>query len=871
MPRFSLALLLAAVAAAALAVPAAGQNPAAKKDPPKPAPKKPAAKKDATPAADLAALPGFRVELVHGSDATAEGSWINLCKDGRGRLIVSGQRGQPVLRFTLSGGKVTKTEKLDVPFSEAMGLLWAFDHLYVNANGPKGFGLYRCTEAGDTGKFAAEFLKGFDGSGEHGPHGLALGPDDKIYVMNGNHTKLPAGLAPTSPHRNFAEDQLLPRQWDGNGHAAGILAPGGHVLRTDRDGKTWELVLAGFRNAYDLAFNADGELFTFDSDMEWDWGMPWYRPTRVNHCVSGAEFGWRSGTGKWPAYYPDSLPATLDIGIGSPTGVTNGLGAKFPEKYQKALYILDWSYGRLLAVHLTPAGSSYTATFENLVAPRALVEGKGDKKPLNLTDAVVGPDGALYFTTGGRNTASGLYRVTYVGDESTAPAAVHDAAGADARKLRHELEAFHGQADPHAVGTAWPHLGSPDRFVRSAARTAVESQPVGEWKGRALAETEPQAALTALLALARYGDAPAQAELLAALDRFPLASLSPALRLEKLRVLGVCFARHGRPAAAAVKKVVADVDGLFPAADELFNREAAEVLIFLNAPSALPKCLALMGRAKTQEDRIHYLFHLRTLPIGFWTLGQRKEYLAYFTKDRGKMAHPPETLRWFAEAGQRYGDGASFPNFLKNFLREYVQNLSDAERTALAPEIAAIDAKATQVVQSKPRQFVREYKLDEVSAQLDKVGRGRNFENGKQAFADAQCAKCHRVGDLGGAVGPELTAVGARYDRRTVLESILEPSKVVSDQYQNETFVDAGGVTVTGRLVDETPAAIWVQPDPLDPKRILIQKGNLDSRKPSPVSPMPSNLVDVLGPDDVLDLLAFLESGGNKGYKAFGK
>src|SRR5205085_8465654 len=132
--------------------------------------------------------------------------------------------------------------------------------------------------------------------------------------------------------------------------------------------------------------------FTFDSDMEWDWGMPWYRPIRVNHCTSAAEFGWRSGTGKWPDYYPDSLGAVVDVGIGSPTGVLSGSGAKFPARYQKAMYILDWSYGRLLAVHLTPKGSSYTGAFENFVWPKSLT-GDARKSPLNLTDAVVGADG----------------------------------------------------------------------------------------------------------------------------------------------------------------------------------------------------------------------------------------------------------------------------------------------------------------------------------------------------------------------------------------------------------------------------------------------------------------------------------------------
>ena len=119
---------------------------------------------------------------------------------------------------------------------------------------------------------------------------------------------------------SWDEDHLLPRLWDGNGHATGVMAPGGYICRVSPDGKNWDFFCGGFRNQFDFAFNCDGELFVYDADMEWDWGMPWYRPTRVNHCVSGGEYGWRSGTGKWPDYYPDSLGA-IDIGVGCPTGV----------------------------------------------------------------------------------------------------------------------------------------------------------------------------------------------------------------------------------------------------------------------------------------------------------------------------------------------------------------------------------------------------------------------------------------------------------------------------------------------------------------------------------------------------------------------
>src|SRR5258708_18757659 len=193
--------------------------------------------------------------------------------------------------------------------------------------------------------------------------------------------------------------------------------------------------------------------------MEWDWGTPWYRPSRVIHAVSGGDYGFREGTAKWPDYYADSLPGRATVGLGSPTGVISGAGAKFPAKYQKAFYVLDWTYGRLIATHLNPNGSSYTGQWENFVAPKSLHETSG-KTPLNLTDALIGPDGAMYFSIGGRGTQSYLFRITYTGSESTAPADLHDAAGAEAREQRHQLEAFHGHRDPSAVEASWKYLNS---------------------------------------------------------------------------------------------------------------------------------------------------------------------------------------------------------------------------------------------------------------------------------------------------------------------------------------------------------------------------------------------------------------------------
>jgi len=233
---------------------------------------------------------------------------------------------------------------------------------------------------------------------------LAIGP----HVLAARASNEAPPIDPASPVNVAYEGELLPHYNDSRGHAAGIMAPGGEIYRSDDDGHTWKRVVAGFRNQYDFAFNQSGELFTFDSDMEWDVGLPWYRPVRVNHCQLGAEFGWRNGSGKWPTYYFDSLSAILDVWRGSPTGVTFYQAHQFPSSYHDRMLICDWSQGRILTVKLERQGASYKATADELVSGQ----------PLNCTDIEVGPDGAVYFTTGGRGTQGGLYRVSWNGARS---------------------------------------------------------------------------------------------------------------------------------------------------------------------------------------------------------------------------------------------------------------------------------------------------------------------------------------------------------------------------------------------------------------------------------------------------------------------
>ena len=825
----------------------------------------------------LDALPGFRVDVVLKADRNKHGSWISMGKDEKGRLLLAGQRGQPITRLTIADGKIEKEELLKLPVSEAMGMLYAFDSLYVDGARGGTFGLYRLRSTkGDDQYDTVELLREWKGgSGEHGAHGIVLGPDKKLYIVCGNFTDIPTDLLPSSPHRNYADDRVLPRAEDGNGFGAGKKPPGGFICRMDPDGKNAELFASGERNTYDIAFNADGELFGFDSDMEWDWGTAWYRPIRVFHAVSGGDQGFREGSAKWPEYYPDSMPAVVNVGLGSPTGVVFGTGAKFPAKYQKALYVLDWTYGRLIAVHLQPHGASYTATWENFVAPKSLRASIG-KTPLNLTDAVIGNDGAMYFTIGGRNTQSALYRVSYEGSESTAPVDVHDSRGAEARALRHQLEAFDGHEDPKAIDTAWPQLGSDDRAIRYAARIAIESQPIDQWKQRALQETQPRAALNALLALARLGGNDAQSDLFKSLSKFPMVSLPHALQMEKLRVIEVSLSRHGKPSDDTAKQIIDELDPLYPADLEHqgLNRELAQVLLALEAPDAVAKTVKLLSEAFTQEEQTAYVLDLRTIKSG-WTPQLRREYFAWWTKDPTKVEHSARLLQWFEEVGTPYRDGASYGGFLRTIHDDAMRTLSDEERKSLADVLTAFAPQQGRGPRpqprepAKPRSFVKNWAMADLEPALADVGRGRNFRRGKEAFEATQCLACHKFGNEGGATGPDLTGVSSRFTRRDILESIIEPSKVISEQYANTTFRLANGDVVEGRVVEENADNLVVRPNPLQPDLVKLKKSDVKARALSKLSPMPQGLVDVLKKDEILDLIAYLESGGNRDHPDF--
>jgi putative heme-binding domain-containing protein len=809
--------------------------------------------------------PGFQVELVHAVDPETQGSWVSLAVDDTGRIIASDQLGG-LFRISLgpnSAGSNTRprVESLDLAVGHAHGLLFAFDSLYVvvAANEYDGPGLYRARDTDGDDQFdEVRLLRQLNGTGEHGPHSIVRGPDGRsLYLCAGNKTSIPK-LDTSRVPRHWGEDDLLPRIWGPIGSEAGTPAPGGWIVRLDPDGSDLELIATGFRNAFDLAFNHQGDMFTFDADAEFDMNTPWYQPTRVLHVVSGADFGWRSGSGKWPPYFADTLPPVSEVGAGSPAGVVFGYQTRFPAKYRESLFLCDWSHGRLMSLRLQAEGASYRGELEEFMSAI----------PLPITDIVVHPnDGAIYFALGGRRTTSGLYRLSYVG-ESRVPGRVAsgESAGASVDStpatstvaaLRRRLEALHGsEIGQEAIDIAWGHLGHADRFVSHAARIVLEHAPPDLWQDRALDEPSPNARRTALLALSRRGDRAVLPRLLQALEHTDWEQLGTAQRLAQLRCYDLALCRMASPSSRDVDRtntatlehrarfddLTSRLEKRFPTGHRLVDRELCKVLIYLQSDEIASKALARLRGSSTRQDQLQYAIWLRHLRAG-WTTELRREFF--------------EWLRMAAS----WSGGLSFPKYI-----EAIDNDTRATMSGAELELLGDVARPTERLPTGPRQtgaadpsrpFVKKWKLEDLLPLTSR--RGKSVENGRRLFAVTDCFSCHRFHGEGGTVGPDLTTVGRRFSRRDLIESIVNPSKAISDQYAAVSVITTAGRIVTGRVVNLVGGTVMIQTDMLRPASLeRIPRAEIEQMERTQVSMMPTGLIDTLTRDEIADLVDFL-------------
>jgi putative heme-binding domain-containing protein len=187
----------------------------------------------------------------------------------------------------------------------------------------------------------------------------------------------------------------------------------------------------------------------------------------------------------------------------------------------------------------------------------------------------------------------------------------------------------------------------------------------------------------------------------------------------------------------------------------------------------------------------------------------------------------------------------------------------------------AVWALATAVAAQAPdKKFYKEWTVDELVPSVKDLGVGRNWEQGREYFRKTGCGTCHAFGSEseGTGLAPDLTAVASKFTRDAILREILEPSAMLNGQFFHTTFTLKNGTVVTGSVIDIVDKKIIVAPLMMSPDATVeIAVADVKSEAPSPVSPMPAGLLNELTKEQVVELMAYLESGGDRNAPVYKK
>ncbi|MHB8523888.1 MAG: HEAT repeat domain-containing protein [Limisphaerales bacterium] len=455
----------------------------------------------------LRIAPGFRITLYADSDLAPDIYAMTL--DARGRVVVTSQGYIKTLLDTDGDGKADQAVLFATTQTGGMGLCFDGNDLYFSGDGF--FSVYHDRDGDGHADGPAERIFPVH-TGEHGGHAMRLGPDGYWYLIGGNESGFAAKhvTAPRSPIRE---------------------PEAGAILRVSPDLKQTEIIAQGLRNPYDFDFNWAGDLFTYDSDVERDFFLPWYTPTRVDHIGYGLHHGWRLNGWErsWarPNYYPDVVDILWPVGRGSPTGVTCYRHHQFPAHYRDGLFALDWTFGKVYFLPLEPLGATYQTRPEIFLEPIGT-------QGFAPTDVAVAPDGSLFLCIGGRKTRGAVYHIEYVGDAQRADLATTIPDHADTNSLASVLAAPQPLdawsrarwmpaaktlgATPFLQAVADQNLASPDRVRAIEVLTELFGGVTSEAANVAAKAWSPQVRARIAWALGRKSNASA-IPLLTALTR----------------------------------------------------------------------------------------------------------------------------------------------------------------------------------------------------------------------------------------------------------------------------------------------------------------------------------------------------------------
>ena len=214
------------------------------------------------------------------------------------------------------------------------------------------------------------------------------------------------------------------------------------------------------------------------------------------------------------------------------------------------------------------------------------------------------------------------------------------------------------------------------------------------------------------------------------------------------------------------------------------------MLVYLRKPSAISAFVPEMQLARTQEDLLFYGMTLRMAEEG-WNSNSHEIYLNRMND---------------AEQAAALGDfigGGHYQIYVQRMRDDFVTSLSPLQQKSLETLIHAEIESAVPTGSPTPRKFIKNWKIDDLVTDASNLPAGRSYEVGKRMFTTATCIQCHRFGNIGGILGPDITGAARRYSPQVLLREIIEPSVQVSDQFKTHSIITLAGKSYQGRIHEQ--------------------------------------------------------------------
>lgn len=624
-----------------------------------------------------------------------------------------------------------------------------------------------------------------------------------------------------------------------------LVLNGGGILRCRPDGTDLHVFSTGLRNIYDIAL--DDELNVFVRDNENDGGN---YMIRVCHSFMGADHG-------YPYLYQEhpeeALPPLADLARGSSAGGVVYLSRTFPASHQGALFFCEW--GRSVVMYAREReGAGFAAMKETEFAAGA----PNDPYGFRPTDVIVDRDGSLLVSdwADGQRPKRGrgrIYRIQYEGVAERASSPVLDSGQFDAvwmtaraRDSKTLFEIAERDSDPRVRAQAIRAIGDLFDPVLVQHRIAAErgDSKIAKRLSRLPRGADPRVMLELTVALGRLRWSESPHWLRANLGR-----PDPTLAHAAMQTL-----RRSRNWPAVLKWLDAPDNSSFRPIALRALAEQAEIEVV----DGLIRRLGTSQDPKRRREYADLLCRVHRKP-GPWV------YWGFRPGPR-----PPNTQSWQRTEAIE----AALDRSVNDPDREVrLATLQQMERAKIPlrletatrwlrvekrfENIAAIlsSYESSKASDSEPKSVPERHRH---LSQLALADSG-NAIRGREIYLNAEkaaCGKCHRLGDQGTAIGPELTGAGRRFSKIHIIESILEPSRAIAPAFRNLSVQLKDGQELIGVRVAETDSTLTL--GDAQGQSHTLKKEQIDGLQILDLSIMPAGLESGLTDAEFVDLVAFL-------------